>query len=226
MGRVKEVRGLYLAKKIRSSYPYGFTGAIVTGERGIGKSSFALNIAWEVFRELIDPDTNEYYTEDVSWRKALDSVVFTISDVIDAISAAAKRKDPLRILCWDDCGVYANTMSWWRERTLLDKLKAVLDTVRSGCTGLVLTTPSENDLSKVVRNYDDYIVQIRYSDDGGGYRVAKGYLKRTLPSGSKRIYLKFRNRFVVTLPDWVFSEYMEHRDRVFQDQLEYLKQNI
>lgn len=175
---------------------------------------------------LMNPDTGVNYTEDEAWRMALDSVVFTISDVIEAISKASKSKVPLRALIWDDAGTYCSTMAWWSNRNQLERLKGVLDTVRSGCSGLLLTTPSETDLSKILRNYDDFIIQIRYCEVGGNYRIAKGYLKRTLPSGTRRIYSKFANRFVVRLPDHIFKEYMEHRHQVFQDQVDDLKKNI
>jgi len=110
-------------------------------------------------------------------------------------------------------------MEWWENRSALKRLKAVLDTIRTGVCGLIITTPNEGDLTKILRNYDDFIVQIGYTDQGQ-YRVAKGYLKRTLPSGSMRIYPKFKNRFPIMIPDWVWNDYMKMRHDVLLEQLD------
>ena len=208
----KKMKGLYLSKKMLHAYPNGFCGAIITGTRGIGKSSFALNAAWEMFREI-------GMTEDEAWEATLSVCKFTMSEIVSFIEHYASSEEQARCLIWDDAGVHASTMEWWTNRDSLKRLKSVLDTIRTGVSSLILTTPNESDLTKIVRSYDDYIIQIGYSDRGGEYRIAKGYLKRTLPAGQMRIYPKFRNEFRVILPDWVFKKYMARRNQVLVEQI-------
>ena len=219
MARPHKRRGLYLTQKMLAAYPNGFCGAIVTGARGIGKSSFVLNAVWEMYREL-------GYDEEAAWRKTLSVCKFTISEVIEFIEDNILSDNKAHALIWDDAGVHASTMEWWTNRDALKRLKGVLDTIRTGVCSLILTTPNESDLTKLLRNYDDYIIQIGYSDTGGEYRIAKGYLKRTLPSGVMRIYPKFRNEFRVILPDWVFDDYMKMRNKILEEQLRAVKKLV
>jgi len=217
MSRNRTERGLYISKKMYHSYPNSFCGAIVTGPRGIGKTSFALNAAWEMYML-----TGEY-SEEEAWDKVLEICKFTMDEVLDYLEYYAKSNEKARCLIWDDCGVHASTMEWWENRSTLKRLKAVTDTIRTGVSSLLITTPSESDLTKFLRNYDDYIIQIGFSKDGGKYRIANGYLKRTLPSGQLRIYTKFKNRFYVFIPDNIFKRYMYRRNQVLVDEIENLK---
>jgi len=226
MPRKREERGLYLTKKMLQAYPNGFCGATITGPRGIGKSSFALNVVWELFRQIVNPDTDLFYTETEAWNITLEHCKFTMNNVIDFIEENINSENKAHCLLWDDVGVHASTMEWWTNRVALKRLKSVTDTIRTGVCSLILTTPSESDLTKFLRNYDDFIVQIGYSSDGGNYRVAKGYLKRTLPSGTVRVYPKFKNRFYVMLPQWVFDKYMAMRNAVLVEQLQAIKKII
>jgi len=218
MSRHRTQRGLYLSHKMYNAYPNSFCGAIISGTRGIGKSSFALNAVWELYRLL-------GYDEDEAWNKTLEVCKFTMDDVIDFIEKSSLSDQKEHVLLWDDAGVYASTMEWWANRDTLRRLKGVLDTIRTGVCSLILTTPQETDLTKVVRNYDDYIIQIRYTE-GGNYRMAKGYLKRTLPSGKVMIYPKFKNKFLVMLPDSVFDKYMAMRKNILEQQIQKIKQSL
>ena len=215
----KKVRGLYLTKKMLQAYPNGFCGATITGSRGIGKTSLALNAVWEMFREI-------GLSEDDAWDATLKVLKFTMEEVVDYIQYYARSEEQARCLVWDDAGVHASTMEWWTNRDSLKRLKGVLDTIRTGVSNLIITTPNENALTKIVRGYDDYIIQIGYSDRGGEYRIAKGYIKRTLPSGSIRIYPKFKNEFRVLLPDWVFNKYMKRRNQVLIEQIGAVKDGL
>lgn len=224
MGRHRK-RGLYLTRKMLQAHPHGFCGAIITGPRGIGKSSFALNAVWELFRELENPETGMLYTENEAWEETLNHCKFTMDETLEFIDRNIASDKKAHCLLWDDAGTHASTFEWWENRSALKRLKSVTDTIRTGVCSLILTTPSESDLTKFLRNYDDYIVQIRYSDESR-YRIAKGYIKRTLPSGTIRIYSKFKNRFYVYLPDWVFDKYMKMRNAVLLEQTKQLKEKL
>ena len=218
MSRIKEPRGLYLSKRMATAYPNGFCGAIITGQRGIGKSVFALNTVWELYYNIYLEIMQPAEAEQKAWEKALNLCKFTMTEVLDFIEYYANSNQQARCLIWDDAGTHASTMEWWANRESLKRLKAVLDTIRTGVSSLIITTPNESDLTKILRNYDDYIVQIGYTDQGQ-YRIAKGYLKRTLPSGTIRIYPKFKNRFPVYLPDWVYDCYKDMRNKVLIEQI-------
>ena len=120
MARQRTERGLYLVKKILDAYPNGFCGAIITGPRGIGKSCYALNVAWEVFRNL-------GYDENTSWDMALNCCKFTIEEVIDFIKQNVISPSKSHLLIWDDAGTYAGTTKWWTDRHALEKLLNIQD---------------------------------------------------------------------------------------------------
>lgn len=218
MSRARQERGLYLSDKMYHAYPHNFCGAIITGPRGIGKSSFALNAAWEMYML-----TGEY-SEEEAWEKVLEVLKFTMDEVLEYLEYYAKSNEKARCLIWDDCGIHASTMEWWENRSMLKRLKSVTDTIRTGVSSLLITTPAESDLTKFLRNYDDYIVQIGYAmGEGKKYRIANGYLKRTLPAGQLRVYSKFKNKFYVMIPDSIFNRYMYRRNQVLVNEIENLK---
>ncbi len=206
---------LMTGEKIVKSHPFGFHSFIVTGDRGIGKSSYGLHNVYEIYRTL-------GFDSEVSWKKALESCKFSIHDVIIFLRESANQDVCKPCLLWDDVGIHASGTKYFLNMKQVDQLKAVLDTIRTAVSGLIMTCPNTQGLLSILKNYDDYKIVIRYSNRGGYYREAAAYKWRTLPSGKRIINTQYCDYYSCYLPDWVFHEYMKMRKTALTETLDQL----
>jgi hypothetical protein len=210
---------LVLTKKIVQSYPDSFTSFMVIGKRGIGKSAYSL-------RALHDAYVILGYSDKEAWDKALDSLKFSIPDVVRYLKHCVDTDEKEVCLIWDDTRVFASGSQYHLQMKMVNKLIGLLDTVRTAICCLILTCPSPKGLLSILKTYDDYLVKIKHSDRGGYYRVATGYIWTTLPAGQRRIYTKFRDNFSCYLPVDVYNRYMGIRKQALADVLIELEQEL
>ena len=208
---------LVLTKKMMAAYPNSFVSFMVVGRRGIGKSVYSLLAVHDAY-------VNLGYDEKEAWDLALNSIKFSIADVVSYLEEATINDTKHLCLIWDDVRVHASGSSYHLNMKLVSKLTGVLDTVRTVLNCLILTCPSPKGLLSVLQSYDDYLVKIRYSDRGGWYRESTGYLWSTLPSGQKRIYTKFKDKYLCYLPNEIYNRYMVVRKKALKDALDQLKE--
>ena len=214
--------GLILTKKIYTAInnpTATFLSCIVLGERGIGKSSYCLKGIHAVFVEMGMSD-NE------AWRATLRCLHFKIKDVINFLSSAVKDKRLENVLFWDDVGIHASGSKYFLQMKMVDKLKGVMDAVRTSVKCVLMTTPTTKGLLGILKNYDAFQVKIYHSPRGGFYRIARGYKWSTIPSGKRLIYLKFEDRYNCYLPKWVYDLYMEKRRDALEDVLTKISDTI
>lgn len=214
---IPEGKGLILGKKIYSSYPDGFNSFMITGKRGIGKSVYAMKSLHEALIRL-------GYNSDDAWEIVLESIQFDIPSVVKYLQEAVRKKEKKVALIWDDTRVFASGSQYFLQMKMVNKLSGLMDTIRTAVSNVLLTCPSSKGLLSVLTSYDDYLIKIKYSDRGGWYRVAKGYLWSVLPSGSKRIYKKFYDDYSCYLPEAVFKRYSVMREDALKTVLKDLDQ--
>ena len=82
----------------------GLFSVIITGERGIGKSSYAIQTLFQVFRNL-------GYDVETSWQMALDRTLYTIPEIINFLEKSSKEKYK-DLFIFDDAGVFAGGVRW------------------------------------------------------------------------------------------------------------------
>jgi hypothetical protein len=198
--------GFVLAKKIVKAHPNGFVGAVVEGKRAIGKSSYCIKVMKEVYQNLYDCGDNEAY------QLALDHILFDMDDVVRTLHEARQKDSMIPVVTWDDAGVHGSNLQWFINMRGVQELKSITDTVRTAVTGLLLNCPDREGLAKVLRGYNDFLVTITKIDTPY-LRSARGYNVYKLPSGMKRIYRNFDDRYSCYLPNWVYDKYMEQRNR-------------
>jgi hypothetical protein len=201
---------LILTKKILQSYPNGFNSFLITGRRGIGKSSYSL-------RSLHDALVEMGMSNIRAWDTALKSLKFTIPEVIAYLKEAVDADEKKVCLIWDDTRIFASGTQYHLNMKLVYKLSGMLDSIRTAVCNLVMTCPSTSGLLGVLKSYDDYLCKIHFSHEGGFARISKGYLWSSLPSGQKRIYLKFVDSFNCRLPNWIYEKYMIQRKNALKD---------
>jgi len=186
------------------NHPNGFIGALVEGKRGVGKSSYCIKVMKEIYQTLLSCDDTTAY------QYALKHILFDMDDIIRILREARNQNEVLPVVCWDDAGVHGSNLQWFINMRGIQELKSVMDTVRTAVTGLLLNCPDREGLAKVLRGYDDYLVSI-IKVNPPYERSARGYNIYKLPSGTRRVYRNFEDRYSCYLPNWVYKEYMLER---------------
>lgn len=194
---------LTLAYKIMQRHPSGFIEAIIEGERGYGKSSYALKVMAQVYKTL------EGLPDDDAWIRAIDNMLFSMDDLSHLITKNIDTSTVSPSWCLDDATVHFSSYKFFTNLYEVIQIHGMFDTIRTVCTGLLLTCPKRGLLLAALRSYDDIKVEIYM--DRGWERIARGYKIKTTPIGQRRIYKNFEDFYSCYLPDWVFDKYMEKR---------------
>lgn len=220
----RTIRNILYARKHNGLY-----SSVVTGKRGVGKSSYCIQILYRVFRDL-------GYECEEAWQMALDRTLYTIPDVIDFIDKATDNefKD---LFVWDDAGVFAGGVRWLTNQQEMVLIESMCDTLRDSVYAVLLNVPDIRTLSRRLRSYDDYFVKIRLLDDktkkkmNGDFtgdvstlREARLYNKTITPAGQVRVYKQYYDTFDVMLPDWVYARYKEKRHKYTKSNIAQLKE--
>jgi len=102
---------------------------------GIGKSVYALKLGMKIYK---------------SWDVVKQHIVFMPQDFLAIFDRAIKDGRPVRLIIWDDAGVWIGRMRW------LDKyvktVKEFLNAIRTHCHHIVFTAPSSSEIVRGVRD--------------------------------------------------------------------------
>lgn len=223
----KTIKTILYARKTDGLY-----SAIVTGPRGSGKTSYSLQILFNVFRSL-------GYDVETSWNMSIDRVLYKIPEIISFLENSSDKKD--RDICiWDDSGVFAGGVRWLTNQREMVLIESICDTLRDSVYGILFTVPNIRTLSRRLRSYDDNIVTINFLsekkqqmikkkltiDNFHTLREARVLKKKILPSGLVRIYKNYSDNFDIMLPDWVYQKYKEKRHRYTKENIIELKKHL
>ena len=196
---------LVMSKKVLNAIENNsFESALVVGKRSIGKSSYSIKVAKEVYQTLYDLNDKEAY------RMAIESICFSLDDII-TVMKTYHYEDRKPIVIWDDSGAYGSGLMYHSHISEFGFLKGGMDTIRTVCAGLLLTAPNQKSMIGFLRDYDDYIIRI--IKDRSWQRIATGYNRTTLPSGKRVIRKLWQDRFSAYLPNDIYHIYMDLRDK-------------
>lgn len=219
----RTVRNILYARKHNGLY-----SSVVTGKRGVGKSSYCIQVLYRVFRDL-------GFECEESWKMALARTLYTIPDVVDFLDSSTDKefKD---LFIWDDAGVFAGGVRWLTNQQEMVLIESICDTLRDSVYGVLLNVPDIRTLSRRLRSYDDYFVKIRLLDErskkkmNGEFngnistlREARLYNKTLTPAGQVRVYKQYYDTFDVMLPDWVYELYKKKRHMYTKNNIIQLK---
>jgi len=204
----------------------GLYSSIVTGARGVGKSSYCIQVLFRIFRTL-------GYEVDESWQMALDRTLYKIPEVVNFLEQSAD-KEHKDIFIWDDAGVFAGGVRWLTNQKEMVLIESICDTLRDCVYGVLLTVPDVRTLSRRIRTYDDYLVKIhrlRYKaqqnfTNGETIREARLYKKIITPASQVRVYKQYYDNFDIMLPDWVYERYKKKRHRYTTENIRLLKEHL
>jgi len=171
-----------------------FTGATISGIQRLGKSSYALQVMYDIYG---------------NWDDVFSNMFFKIDALVGHLTKLVETGKRVPCILWDDAGVHGTSQIYWTDKELYRYLGALTDVIGTTTKGLLMTTPNPYGLVKQIRNYEWLIIKITKYDENN--RFAKGYLNRMLPSGDRRLRTVFEDRFTKILPDKVFERYNEIR---------------
>lgn len=195
---------LVLANRIIKYYPKGFLSGIIEGERGYGKSMYAMKVMAQVYYVL------DECSEEDAWNKALGHMLFSIEDTIAFIDKNINENYVVPVWTLDDATVHFCSYKFFTNLYEVILLHGMFDTIRTVCTGLLMTCPSRHLLLAALRNYDDFKIEI--VKNVGWERIARGYKIKTTPVGQKRVYKNYEDNYSCYIPDWIFKKYTEKRN--------------
>lgn len=198
-----------LAKRIVQSP--SMTGCIIYGGQRIGKSTYALKVMYDVYRD---------------WNIVLDHVFFRIEDIIKCLRDAIRNDKLVPIILLDDCGVHCNKQLYFTNKDLTMYLGALMDTIGTSCKGLLMTVPNPESVLKSIRGYEFYRVKITRANSGYD-RIATGYRNILLPSGDTNISKEFKDTYNTILKDNdAYNRYTRMRKSYLNEALDNLETAI
>jgi hypothetical protein len=193
----------YLTEYILKARPHGFVGAIIWGDRSIGKSAYALKVAHQLF-------LHDGCSDKEAWENAIDSCVFLIEDLILKVRQYNYR-NRAKIIIWDDAGYHGSGLLYFLNLANAMMLKGITDTLRTSTESFLLTTPSTKSLISFLKDYGDY--EIKIVKDRGWERLAHLRKERIEPWGKKRKIDRGTDAFSAYMPNEYYHKYMRQRDR-------------
>ncbi len=200
----------------------GFISALIFGPQGMGKTSYALHVAKEVYG---------------SWHEALDHLFFNPNEAIDKLFSALEEEKRLKLIIMDDAGLWLGKGRWWQE----DKLEFAefFDIIRTVCSAVIFTTPADNLLSRISKEimlrikvcYIDskLYCQLRkqgYNIDVENWRVAKIYRFSLSPLFQPIIKKKAYDVYPLYYPDEIKQLYDAKRREAVRQKLDKVRQSI
>ena len=124
-----------LAVRTRRSYLEGvFASPWSYSTLGVGKTVYCLKVATAVYGD---------------WDIAKQHIVFLPQDFLNIFDRAVKEGRPIRLIIWDDAGIWIGRMRW------LDKyvktIREFLNAIRTHCYHIMFTAPSYHELVRGIR---------------------------------------------------------------------------
>jgi len=153
---------------------------------GIGKTVYSLRVATKVYG---------------SWDVAKQYVVFMPQDFLTIFDRAVKEGRAVKLIVWDDAGVWLGRMRWLDR--YVKTVKEFLNAIRTHCYHIIFTAPAAGELVKGVREQLNIYTFISTYSERPPRSIATYVLKPALS-----IYLK--KKAVDFTPHYIFSRRFEH----------------
>lgn len=184
------------------------TGAIIYGGQRLGKSSYALQVMFDIYQD---------------WNKVLDNTFFRIEDLITALRTAIKNNYIIPCIMLDDAAIGGSKQLYFTNKNLTLYLSALTDVMGTAVKGVLFTTPNPDALLKTLRGYEFYRIKITKANSSYD-RIATGYRSILLPSGTRNISKEFKDNFnAIIQDDAAYERYIKMRKGYLNDALDNLE---
>jgi len=208
---------LFLSQLIEKAYKNnGVITAYVFGEFGLGKTAYALWVAYDIYKD---------------WNKVLEYLFFKPQEAVRVIGRAIEKNERIPLIIMDDAGLWLDRLTWY-ERDKISFME-LFNLIRSITGGIIFTTPSE-ELPRQILNKSFFRIKIELADinelDAGTrgalislmkkYNLsplvskATGYRLRTLPSFMKFVKKTFIDYYPTHYP--IYQSYTVKRQEALK----------
>ena len=214
---------MFLTQLIRHVHKReGFISALIFGSQGIGKTSYALHVAKEVYGD---------------WSSALDCLFFDPSLAIDHLDKALNRGERIPLIIMDDAGLWLGKSQWWKREKI--EFAEFFDIIRTVCSAVIFTTPADNLISRLSHEINlrikisaidselyDELKGHGINVDVSSYRVAKIYHFSLSPLFQPIIRKLAFDIFPAHYPDEVKRLYDAKRVEAVEQKLKRVEQSL
>ena len=215
---------LFMSRLIQKAYTTeGFLSALVFGPQGIGKTSYTLHVAHEVYGD---------------WDLALDHLFFNPLDAIDLLEKALDESKRIPLIIMDDAGLWLGKSQWWESGKV--EFAEFFDIIRTICSAVIFTTPSDNLMSRLSKEimlrvkihcidsnlYKQFKKQGLEDVDPKTWRVAKIYRFSLSPLFQPIVKKHAFDVFPLFYPDDVKKKYDKKRVEAIKHKLSKVKVSL
>jgi len=187
----------------------------IYGKLGVGKSTYCIKVAYQVYKNL-------GYSDNESWRLALNSLVFKPIEFINLIDDDDDYRVPVIIL--DDASFHLGATLYKNDYKIYTRLRKIITTVRTKTSGLLINAPSVYELAKFLRGVN--FKQIKITGNSNYQRYATGYewYSRETKNGPKNLRRrKWIDKYSCYLPNDIYNEYLAKRRTYLSEPIEEFK---
>jgi len=206
---------LTFTRKVLSAYKrYGFESLFIIGPQGSGKTTYALLVLYEVYRD---------------WGKVLEYTFFDLERALKHLDEALNSGERLPVILFDDAGIHLSKYLWYSSegRALVMWFNALYNLIRTICAAVIFTSPDLDTLVEVRKKSwwvgEPKIPHQTASDAYERHMVL--YKKRVMASGqvivSKRAIDVYR---LDIIPNDVRKKYEEMRREALKKTLRLVKE--
>ena len=203
--------------------PTGFVERAITGDPGIGKSTYCYKVLAKVYYTLNGYSNKD--DEEDAYKLALKHMIYHPKDFANLIYNNKRNRTITPAICLDDASVHFGKQLYRLDPDTYMELEGLVPTLRTAITGFLITTPYASLLAKFLREFCRHKVRIimqssfRDMEEGGGYkRIARQYEKYWLPDDQKfRIHIPFQDEYSCLIPDEYYDWYYDKKMKAEED---------
>lgn len=197
---------------LRANRSHGYRQALLIGEQGCGKTTYALLVAFQIYRD---------------WDKVENAYFFTLDDFIKKYDAMLANNIHVPYILWDDAGMHASKYLWMIDRQSqlqVKLLNGIFNSIRTYLSGMVFTSP-DTDIIYELRRKSWISGEPEGDEDDLTHRinVYKKKLKGWDPESKPRSRYIGTDLFPMWLPPDVRERYEDRRKVAIKEYYEELK---
>lgn len=195
-----------------------YTGGIISGRFGIGKTMTAVHLGREIAQAIYGVN------EEQGLQIALQNTLFTMDEVIEATKnlgsidewrqmnpyEAVKKSHNVRVpfYIWDDAGMHGSKYKHFLNMSDSYDLQSNFDTIRDITACMIITVPEDDELLHFLRNYrGNYNIEI-VNIDGRYIRKLEFWQYGLDKLGRRRKYKKWVSAdFSIYVPQPYYGKY-------------------
>ena len=205
--RQRRAKPTLIAELTKKAYERnGFIDALIFGDKGSGKSVYALISAYQVYGD---------------WDQALDHIFFDPLDALETMMKAYFNDERVKLLILDDAGLWLGKLGWWEHGKV--KFSELYNVIREVCSCVVFTSPTDDIVSRVEKQIK---LRLKVEIVNETESVVKIYKKKLTPLFQEIVKTLKWEYFERYIPDEVYKRYVKLKRGATKKKLIEFKQTL